>query len=363
MSHSTSSFCIPASEFEHFSSSCLRWLAYLGLAIAGSEGTLHSSLDPNCPVVNLDDTSSIDLTQSADYYYRHQGNFSPCYPDSEPSTVSSYGTNWASDFRTNVIDRDGRCVIQPDFQAASCKAAHVIRVTHGDDYIKNLTTRRALYSEPFITSIDDIRNGLQINAVAHCHFSKSMAILPIPNPFMDEIHVPSDQLQGYYLQVFDPVERSTQDADRAWPHNERLHTPADSRKWPTKTVFTMSYGAMALKWWGVQDFIDELRREYGSPHYSDDIARDGGHADLAREAEAQKGKKRKQDLDRDERSAKKQEFHQDEPDTMELLYVLDVMLSNGRSHQDEEEMHRRDQRAKENSDKKVEEWLSGMVAA
>ncbi|OCH91255.1 hypothetical protein OBBRIDRAFT_825422 [Obba rivulosa] len=362
---------IPAYEFTHFSSSPLRWLAYLGLAIVGRMGVLHHGPELTSRTVDLDDPFSINPTRSVSYYYRHEGDLCPAALDAELSSTSFSERNRRdSKFRRSLITRDESCVdsLAPEEDS---EAAHLLRFSFGHEYIRNMTTRRQLCNDPIIYDINDVRNGLLLNSTAHRHLAKNVAILPVPNPFMNGDHAPSDQMPGYYLQQFIPSLRDHPFGKSSYPHNRPLRTPDSPekrRQWPTLTIFTMVYGCVALKHWGCTEFADELRNNYDCGLYSSTVGtiQDGRHSRrkfrLAR-PKVQEGNSEEQAAYAESETSSRYDFrsHRDEPDLVELFLLLGFMDPSEQSWMEEKERRLREQREarqKEESEKKVREWLT-----
>ncbi|EMD41504.1 hypothetical protein CERSUDRAFT_90070 [Gelatoporia subvermispora B] len=159
---------------------------------------------------------------------------------------------------------------------------------------------------------------------------------------MDDSHAPNGR-SGYYFQRFSP-------SNRYHPmnsHNWLLRQPESLEQWPTLTVFTMVYGAMALKYWGLPPCVERLRKTHSSDFYSPSVQR----------------RSERQDEERQERLAERQKRRQ-EPDMLELLDVVSQSMRPRRpSHEAEQARQKREQREREESDRKVQDWLNESMDA
>jgi hypothetical protein len=156
---------IPLQTCTHFAIFPLTWLRHLGFTICGSQG--HISDTPNGQAIaNYRPTPVI---QPGIYYYITGGEsyFASLDPLSplllEPrwldidmmndrDSYTSARTARRADFRQDLIDRDGTCVITGATPGNS-RACHVVPHSRGDEVCPNISWSFQAYSSPSILSI------------------------------------------------------------------------------------------------------------------------------------------------------------------------------------------------------------------
>lgn len=112
-------------------------MAYLAFTITGCRGIL---LGPDLTPVDLDDSTSIDISQNTNYYYRHEGNLSPADLDIGRHSISpsSSGSGRHGDFRSRDAERDDNACVLTEAPPSS---VHLIRFPLGDEVWHPFTLR------------------------------------------------------------------------------------------------------------------------------------------------------------------------------------------------------------------------------
>ena len=139
---------VPLNDLQRLSIRPLKWLRFATFAVCGARGDL--SLSPGGPTVNYDAT---EIGES--YYYTHSGEtYLVChllgvtiyiigqfafvdYNALNERITSSSQTQRRSNFRRDVLERDGMfCVFTGETQDV-CDAAHIIPRSKGDEVLSN----------------------------------------------------------------------------------------------------------------------------------------------------------------------------------------------------------------------------------
>lgn len=140
----------------------LKWLRFLGYAIYGQEG--HLSLSKNGQDIP-DYTAAIEARL---YYFVSAG--APRLADVDAAdvrtSVASSITSRRRDFRIDLVERDGTCVLTGDIESL-CTACHILPHAKGNNYIVRHRGRPR-----DIDDINDIRNGLLLQSVFHTAFGR-----------------------------------------------------------------------------------------------------------------------------------------------------------------------------------------------
>ncbi|KAI0791150.1 hypothetical protein C8Q75DRAFT_806004 [Abortiporus biennis] len=177
------SLSIPVSEFQQFTRSPRRWLAYLGYCITNCIGKLRSSSDESITELDLDSEEPIESFRNYYYTLEPYAEISPIDPDldvsyaSGTSSISSRNRRDA-DFKNILFERDTTCVIT-NWPEEECDGIHLLRYSCGDGYIRNVTSKRSHGNDPIIDSIDDVRNGLLLLGQICRHLGVGMAFLHV----------------------------------------------------------------------------------------------------------------------------------------------------------------------------------------
>ncbi|KAH9031348.1 hypothetical protein EDB85DRAFT_2290152 [Lactarius pseudohatsudake] len=178
---------IPNSEAESLSIRPFKWMRYVMFSICGAFGDLSSSPPPNGPSVDYDSTSLADVI---DLYYNPSGK---CifvdYNCLVERATTSGSTPRRSDFRKEVVKRDGESCVITGRSPRLCDAAHIIPRCKTDQYLARVVgDRLALYNPrpPSIDGVDDIQNGVLLAADLHRSLSEGeIALLKTPNYGLD----------------------------------------------------------------------------------------------------------------------------------------------------------------------------------
>jgi hypothetical protein len=142
---------IPFSDIERLSVRPVKWLRFVTFAICGVRGDLSAM--PNGPPVDYDSISLDDIAEA--YYYIPEGNihrshicrffvnilvYAPIgdyhlidHNAMNDRITSSVQTLRSSDFRSNVMERDGSMCVFTGTEARKCDAAHLLAKSKGDE--------------------------------------------------------------------------------------------------------------------------------------------------------------------------------------------------------------------------------------
>ncbi|OBZ67713.1 hypothetical protein A0H81_12342 [Grifola frondosa] len=227
----------------------------------------------------------------------------------------------------------------------------------GDEYITHLTTFRSCEDDdPVISDIDDIRNGLLVNSILYNYLHKTVAFLQTPNFILSPRHVdPENTSDALCIYSHDFQETDNELLHKAIGHGKPLRLPQSLDSWPSHTIFATIYGAVALKTWPVQAFVDEIRKRWkGRPGVHNN--RDGGLGTLQEEQDIQAARlaaRQQQIIER----AKNRAPEQDEDiDMVDIIMML-------RQHDEQQRQSLAQEQATTRSRDKVEEWLRDSAAA
>ncbi|KAI0789421.1 hypothetical protein C8Q75DRAFT_765568 [Abortiporus biennis] len=350
---------IPISEIPHFSTAPRRWLGYLGYSITGRVGTLRPR--PDVQDLNLDSSEPIEMYPNYYYILQEDVEISPVDPDLGSSTISDISSLSSLSgrheyFKEALVARDCTCIMSQAIPFG-CDGAHLIRCSLGDKYIKTVTQKRRYNDDPIINDIDDVRNGLLVNAYLHRYLGRSVALLQVPNPFLHTVHIPGvDSSIGdrqYFLQNFDASIRTDPIHNVMMPHNAPAKQPKVMEDWPTDTLLAFVYGAVAMATFGTTEVTDILRKYWGTKFYSSEV---GNNKDSRSHAE----KKPNEEVIRQYHHAgrhagrERQKFKANDAELCVMLFS-GMELPPG----DQEGMiEQRDEQRKKQSDEKVRNWLA-----
>jgi len=157
-----------------------------------------------------------------------------------------------------VEGRDGSCVLAGDpnmRDAVYCtsEAVHLLPHSKGDTYIEAFTSHRRRDSsgdDDIVRDIDDVRNGIFLNASLHRVLGEYITFLKTPNFAMDTTDIVSnaDRAQVRYTShLFDlSLERF------AGPSGSAVRVPSDMSIWPPDVLFDAVYAGAVVKNFGFQ---------------------------------------------------------------------------------------------------------------
>ncbi|KAN0097128.1 hypothetical protein V8E55_001574 [Tylopilus felleus] len=236
-----------------FTSKPYKWIRYATGVVVGAQGDLSFSPDSPHDVVEYDH----DLpSESANLYYHtsdaEKQRMFPADPDMGHTTITSSDPTTRVDLRSQVIERDGTCVLTR-FHSFNCDAAHLLPHSKGDEYIDNYTHRRSRDTDgnDIVSEIDDVRNGILLNKVAHPNLGKNIAFLMTPNFAMSTADVdPTAQPteKRCIAHLFDP-DLPESFGDPAFHSGSQVRMPNTADKWPPNILFDAVYAKHILKQW------------------------------------------------------------------------------------------------------------------
>ncbi|KIK06019.1 hypothetical protein K443DRAFT_307295 [Laccaria amethystina LaAM-08-1] len=240
---------IPLDECTTFAVDPLKWLRFLGFAIYGREG--HLSLSKNGPDL-ADYTAAIEARS---YFFISQG--APRLVDVDAAdgraSMASSVTMHRRDFRINVVERDGTCVMSGDIEDL-CTACYIIPHAKGSNYISNVVNHRG-GPDDNINDINDIRNGLLLSDLLHSPFGAGhMAFLETPNfglavddiphhpPIAADEEGPASRLTLHHFNLA----KLGRLIPGITPHNSDARQPQDTSQWPPAVITNLFYAAAAM---------------------------------------------------------------------------------------------------------------------
>jgi len=112
---------------------------------------------------------------SIDLYYHTSDHEKRCMFPIDPAlpNLRAVTTIWTTlrqaNLREDVKERDRSCVVTGELPR-DCDAAHLLPHSKGDTYIETFSTHRRRDSSgdnDIVRNIDDVRNGLFLNALLH----------------------------------------------------------------------------------------------------------------------------------------------------------------------------------------------------
>ncbi|KAF8960923.1 hypothetical protein BDZ97DRAFT_1940255 [Flammula alnicola] len=268
---------IPVDTCQRFSVHPLTWLRYLGFTIYGNEG--HISTLPGGPEVEY---YQADIPPGI-YYYVSQLPclLDPAGMDDRTSDASSISINWRN-FEERVIARDGNCVMTAS-RPPMAEVCHIIPHAKGHQYMINLVNHRKETIDPPLNDINDTRNGILLSvALSPAIGACQVAFLQTPNFAMtvndvDLVAQPNAEHLGFAIQPSIANSRLTfqhfSNKDRVVallaPHNSDARQ-SDSNDWPPPLIFDVAYGCVALKTWGVTEFVQFAQEHTKEIYYNYD---------------------------------------------------------------------------------------------
>ncbi|KAI1795013.1 hypothetical protein LXA43DRAFT_1091148 [Ganoderma leucocontextum] len=248
-----------------FSSKPLKWIRYCIGAVTGAQGHLSRKAD-SLELVDYDQPLSSDSAESMRLYYHvsdaekeHMFPTDPHLADPpKTNSVHSRASTTTSSvaceaFHQDLCERDTRCVAI-GWDEMYCDAVHLVPHCKDDDYIKTLTTRRCRGREDdIVPAIDDVRNGVLLQAGLHKLLRQTLAFMPAPNFAMDSSDVvpgadPSEPM--CIIHLFEPLQAF--DIAGARLSMPRPATATGKSDWPPPVLFEAVYGAVVLHEFGVE---------------------------------------------------------------------------------------------------------------
>ncbi|KAI0252791.1 hypothetical protein BJV78DRAFT_1281379 [Lactifluus subvellereus] len=180
---------IPDSDVRRLSIHPFKWLRYVMFCICGARGDLSAT--PDGTPVDYDSTSLADII----YYYGPSEN---CifvdYEGLNDRITTTSRTARRSNFREEVIQRDGFFCVITQQSGEHCDAAHLIPWSKGDKYIDRVVRDRSPFYPPslrLITGIDDVLNGVLLGKNVHSMLaSGEVAFLKTPNYGLEPTDIP-----------------------------------------------------------------------------------------------------------------------------------------------------------------------------
>ncbi|KAF8899541.1 hypothetical protein CPB85DRAFT_1458466 [Mucidula mucida] len=260
------------------------WLLYLGFCVCGVSGSLHTATsDGKATGVTLTITN---LLQSAE-----EGVTCPSASKDRQSVRLP-----VSPFSQGCQARDGGCVLQNTFNSSdsnlsdsqraqrkdlalkSCQVIHLSTHSKGDVDMDLISKARAPNAQDYMHKIDDIRNGLTMDASLQAAVMPNYgaAFLHVPNEYMtvedavlhDLDNRAQDEVHRHFLTdevrkspcVFNPV-----DNGRLWD-NKCLRQPEDRSHWPPPFLWDFLFGVAAIKNWATPESHPALTDERYTVH-------------------------------------------------------------------------------------------------
>ncbi|KIK06021.1 hypothetical protein K443DRAFT_307311 [Laccaria amethystina LaAM-08-1] len=261
---------IPLDKCNNFVTNPLKWLRFLGFAIYGREG--HLSLSKNGPDL-ADYTAAIEARS---YFFVSQGAprlVDVDAADDRTSIMASTVTLRRRDFRINLVERDGTCVISGEMERW-CTACHIIPHAKGSSYISNVVDHRGRPDDN-INDINDIRNGFLLANHLHATFGAGdIAFLKTPNfglavddiphhlPIAADEEGPASRLTLHHFNLalgnFIP---------NFAPHNSDARQPQETSQCPPALIIDLFYAAAAMNVWSPDSFIKYVREKSKDVYY------------------------------------------------------------------------------------------------
>ncbi|KAF8345413.1 hypothetical protein F5887DRAFT_1192054 [Amanita rubescens] len=262
---------IPLDKCVTFVVNPLKWLRFLGFAIYGREGHLSLSKD------GLDLGDYTAPIEARPYYFVSEG--SPRLVDvdavDDRTSITSNLTIRRRDFRTNVVERDGTCVITDDIDEY-CTACHILPHAKGSNYISNVVHHRGGPDDD-INDINDTRNGLLLVNQLHFPFGAArIAFLKTPNFGLTVDDIPYNQPNAadeegpasrLTLHHFVDLPQLGRVIPNLAPHNCDARQPQDTSEWPPAVIVDLFYAVAAMNAWSPKSFIDYVREQSSDVYY------------------------------------------------------------------------------------------------
>ncbi|KAI9456922.1 hypothetical protein HD554DRAFT_2042455 [Boletus coccyginus] len=165
-----------------------KWIRYATGVVVGAQGDPSFSRDSPHDVMDCNQDLQFE---SIDLYYHtsddEKQKMIPADLDMDRTTIinisdASEATSRRAQFRSDVVERDRVCVLT-GYMERGCDAVHLLPHSKGDEYIESYTERRSRdpAGNDIVFEIDDVRNGILLNKIAHGTFGKKFAFLITPN--------------------------------------------------------------------------------------------------------------------------------------------------------------------------------------
>jgi len=250
-----------------FSQRPYKWIRYAIGIVVGVEGNLSSSSDFHNTV---DYNAGLPAEFTTLFYHtsdEEKRRMFPLDPDMGHTNVTaSVATTRREKFCDEVAVRDGRQCVLTRLEYVSCDAVHLLAHNKGHMYISTYTQRRS--RDPtrgdIIQDINDVRNGLFLNAVSHRSLGKDFAFLMTPNFAMNTTDIDPTIPQA--------EKRCTAHLFR--PGALTLLAPSgtplrisDTPDWPPAILFDAVYADAVLHNFGTQELKDGVAATWKNIFY------------------------------------------------------------------------------------------------
>ncbi|PIL37630.1 hypothetical protein GSI_01324 [Ganoderma sinense ZZ0214-1] len=269
------------------SSKPLKWIRYCIGAVTGTQGHLSRRQDVPEPVDYDQPLPPESVPESTALYYHvsaaEKELMFPTDPHlADPPKTNSVHSRAATTtssiacltFHQELRERDTYCVANGENELF-CDAVHLVPHCKDDDYIKALTTRRCRgREEDIVPTIDDVRNGILLQADFHKMLRRTLAFMPLPNFALDINDVTvlpgaagppassQSQSQMYIIHLFEPLEPfpiantalrlppSSSSPPPSPSSSSSLNANPNAHRWPPTALFDATYGAAVLHTFG-----------------------------------------------------------------------------------------------------------------
>ncbi|KAF8500606.1 hypothetical protein BU17DRAFT_102469 [Hysterangium stoloniferum] len=284
---------------------------------------------------------------------------------------SQVTTSSRAGFRDDILERDESSVVN-GVSEALCDACHLIPHSKGNEYIQALCLWRTTDKEPEIDNINDIRNGILVDATVHRFFDLShLAILRTPNFALgiDEV-LPNPTYQNPFFRftphffVSNPSDAllltmNFYQRDFRYPMEMADEWPKD---WPPGFLWDFIYGVIVVKNYGNRSAVDIANVASRANLYPDGIETATQRAKENLERKKQESERRKEAQDGRGGVEDQLSFS----DAADVVFCLWMNSLFGRSGQDarskkEAERTRREQEELRVTSERVNQWRSEVV--
>ncbi|KAH9959992.1 hypothetical protein BC827DRAFT_428419 [Russula dissimulans] len=267
---STPFLSIPKGDLRLMSLKPHRWMTYVMIAICGAEGDLTERLEG--PPVELDTTFSNVLQR---YYFvpRCPDDRSPAFVDHmalNDRVASTMNSPRSQLFRREVVLRDDACIVTRK-EHRHCDAAHIIPRSKGNNYIEEVVrSRRHLYprSSIEITDIDDVRNGILLNASLHREFGcGDVVFLRTPNFRLRCEDIPQGTTVYPEFEYRFTMQHIVPDLSIYPTPDVDARLDGSKSNVPPAILLDFMYGAAACQRWKTNDAVHENLDAYYNATY------------------------------------------------------------------------------------------------
>ncbi|KAJ7764268.1 hypothetical protein B0H16DRAFT_1526560 [Mycena metata] len=262
---------IPVLEALRLTHRPVKWLRYMGWCICGQPGQLQ---------VSASDGSEADEDPGPGHFlqrYYYESSLPPHFMDvvalDDRTSNASDLTARRADFRSNVIDRDGTCIVSGD-AALNCTPCHILPHIKGDSFIRNLMDIRGISGATRVVEMGDARNGVLLSNALHRPFGAGeVAFLLTPNLYLtpDDIpgNIPGPQPPRRLTiqHIFTPS--GVVATALLAPHNNDARLDASPQA-PSADILHFFYACAVLRQWGATSRGGLLASADSQAVYSDD---------------------------------------------------------------------------------------------